>query len=94
MNYKKSNLPEVVKDTYGHLSPIDQSKLLLLLTKCEELFNGTLGDSNTDPVKFNLQLGAKPCHGKSYPVPQSHKAVFKIEVERLCQIGVLKRQPE
>ena len=57
-------------------------------------FNGTLGDFDNNLVKFNLHLGAKPYHGKSYPVPQSQKAVFKMEVERLCQIGVLKRQSE
>ena len=86
MKYEKVNLPEVVKDTCGHLSPIEQNKLLLLLTKYEELFNGTLGNFDTDPVKFNLQLGTKPYHGKTYLVPQSQKAVFKKEVERLRQI--------
>ena len=69
---------------------MEQSRLLQLLTKYEELFDGTLGDFNTDPVKFNLRLAAKPYHGKSYPVPQS----LREEVEQLCQIGVLKRQPE
>ena len=32
VNYEKANLPEVVKDTYGHLSREEQSKLLLLST--------------------------------------------------------------
>ena len=41
-NYEKANLPEVVKDTCGHLSPIEQSKLLLLLTKYENFFDGTI----------------------------------------------------
>ena len=58
------------------------------------MFDGTLGYFHTDPVKSNLQLGAKPYHTKLYPMPQSQKAVFKKEVEQLCQIGVLKRQPE
>ena len=71
-----------------------RSKLLLLLTKYEDLCDGSLGEFYTDPVKFNLQLGAKSYHGKSYPVPQSQKDVPKKEVERLCQIGPLKRQPE
>ena len=79
-DYQKANLPEIVKDTCGHLSSIEQGKLLRLLTKYEELFDGTLGDFDTDPVKFDLQLGAKAYHGKSYPVPQSQKAVFKKEV--------------
>ena len=94
VNYEIANLPEVVKDTCGHVSSIEQKQLLLLLTKYEELFDGTLGDFDTDPVKFNLQLGAKPYHGKPCPVPHSQEAVFRREVERLCQIGVLKRQPE
>ena len=33
-NYKKANLPEFVKETFGHSSPIEQIKLLLLNTKC------------------------------------------------------------
>ena len=45
-------------------------------------------------MKFYLQLGANTYHGKSYPVPQSQKAVFKKEVEQMCEIGFLKRQPE
>ena len=82
VNYEKANLPEVVKDTCGYFPPIDQSKVLLLLTKkYEKLSDGTLGDFDADPVKFNLQLGANPYHGKSYPVPQIQKAVFKKEVE-------------
>jgi hypothetical protein len=35
----------------------------------EELFNGTLGDWKTEPVSFELKEGAKPYHGRSYPVP-------------------------
>ena len=49
---------------------------------------------STDPMKFDLQLGAKSYHGKSYTMPHSQKAVFKKEVEQLVEIGVLKRQPE
>ena len=67
---------------------------MLLLTKYDDFFDGTLGDLDTDAVKFNFQLGAKPYHGKSYSVPQSKTDVFKREVEQLCQIGVLKIQPE
>ena len=58
------------------------------------MFNGTLGDFQTDPVEFDLQLGAKACHEKPYPVPQSQKVVFKKEVDRLLKIEVLERQPE
>ena len=73
---------------------VEQSTIFKLLTKYEELFDCTLGYFDTDLVKFNLHLGAKAYRGKSYPVPQSQKAVFKKEVEQLVMIGVLKRQPE
>ena len=76
-DYEKANIPEVTKDTCGHLSSIEHSKLLRLLTKYEELFDGTLVYFDTDPVRFDLRLGTKAYHGKLYPVPQSQKAVFK-----------------
>ena len=67
--------------------------MLASLEKSDELFDGTLGDFQTDPVRFDLQLGAKPYNGRLFPVPHSRMAVFKKEVERLVDIGVLKRQP-
>ena len=39
-NYKKANLPEIVKETCKHLFSVEQSKLLQLLNKYEELFDG------------------------------------------------------
>ena len=39
-------------------------------------------------------MGEKVYYGKSYPVPQRQKVVFKKEVEQLCERGVLKRQPD
>jgi hypothetical protein len=35
----------------------------------EELFNGTLGNWKAEPVSFELKVGTKPYHGRSYPVP-------------------------
>jgi hypothetical protein len=67
--------------------------LLQLLTKYESLFDGTLGDSKTRPVSFQLKEGALPYHGRAFPVPKVHKETIIKEVERLCQLGVLERQP-
>ena len=72
---------------------MQQTNLLKLLQKYKELFDGTLGDFQTDPVGFDMNLGAKPYHGRAFPVPQAHKAVFKQEVDRLVGLGVLKLQP-
>ena len=85
-NYENTNLPEVVKDICGHLSSIEQSMLLCLITKYEELFDRTLGDFNTEPVKFNLQLGAKLYHG----TPCSPRIIeTRLRVKKKCNLWSL-----
>ncbi len=91
---KKANLAKVVHDHCQHLSSQQQNKLLRLLVKYEELLDGTLGDFKTKPVRFNLKEVATPYHCKAYPVPYSQLAMFRKEVDRLEEIGVLKRQPD
>ncbi len=92
--YDKADIPsKVVRDNCSHLSATDREKLLSMLLKFEELFNGTLGDWNLPPVSFEIKEGMKPYHGRAYPIPQIHKAVHMKEIDRLCSIGVLKWQP-
>jgi hypothetical protein len=91
--YQKADLQSIVKDKCRHLSAVQQKKLLQLLTKYESLFDGTLGDWKTKPVSFQLKEGLSPYHGQAFPVPKVHKETIKKEVERLCQLGVLERQP-
>ena len=69
--YEKADLQSVVSANCTHLSLQDQNNLLELLTEYEELFDGTLGDSNTEPVSFELKEGTKPYHGRPFP-NQSH----------------------
>jgi hypothetical protein len=57
------------------------------------LFDGTLGDWKTKPVSFQLKEGVSPYHGQAFPVPKVYKETIIKEVERLCQLGVLERQP-
>ena len=66
--------------------------LLSLLLDFESLFDGTLGDWNRPPVSIEMKDGAKPYHGRPYPIPQIHKATLMKEIDRLMGIGVLKRQ--
>ena len=68
--YEKANLQSVVSANCTHLSLQDQSKLLELLTEFEELFDGTLGDWNTEPVSFELKEDTKPYHSRLFPVPK------------------------
>jgi hypothetical protein len=37
--------------------------------------------------------GVSPYHGQAFPVPKIHKDTIIKEVERLCKLGVLERQP-
>ena len=93
-SYDKADLPKVIEDTCKHLSREEQSKLLQLLESYAELFDGTLGDFQTEPVSLELKPGFKPYHGKPYPIPKKHDKAFRKEVERLVKIGVLRRQDE
>jgi hypothetical protein len=92
-NYKRADLQSIVKDKCNHLTANQQKKLLQLLTKYKSLFDGTLGDWKTKPVSFQLKEGVSPYHGQAFPVPKVHKETIKKEVDRLCQLGVLERQP-
>ena len=60
--YEKANLAEIVQDNCSHLSSQQQNKMLKLLTKYEELFDGTLGDFKTDPIRLCLRKDTKPYH--------------------------------
>ena len=70
--YEKANLPKVVDDNCPHLSVNESNSLLRLLLQYEELFDGTLGDWQDEPVKFELQPDAKPYHGRPFPIPHVH----------------------
>jgi len=91
--YEKADLQAVVNENCAHLNVHDRNKLLELLSEFEELFDGTLGDWNTEPVSFDLKEGAKPYHGRAFPVPKFHKETLIKELNRLCDLGVLEWQP-
>jgi hypothetical protein len=91
--YQKADLQSVVRENCKHLSANQQKKLLQLLKKYESLFDGTLGDWKPKPVSFQLKEGVSPYHGQVFPVPKIHKDTIMKEVERLCKLGVLERQP-
>jgi hypothetical protein len=91
--YQQADLQSIVRNNCKHLSANQQKKLLQLLKNYESLFDGTLGDWKTKPVSIQLKEGVSPYHGRAFPVPKIHKDTIVKEVERLCQLGVLERQP-
>jgi hypothetical protein len=66
---------------------------LQLLKKYETFFDCTLGDWNTKPVSFQLEEGVSPDHTQAFPLPKIYKDTIIKEEERLCELGVLERQP-
>ena len=68
--------------------------MLKLLQEIEELFDGTLGDWDCNPVLLQLKEGAQPYHGRLFPIPKKHVETLKKEIQRLCNLGVLKWQAD
>jgi hypothetical protein len=83
--YEKADLRLVVDEHCKHLPVQDRNKLLDLLKEFEDLFDGTLGEWNTEPVHLELKEGAKPFHGRPFPVPKIHKNTLIKELNRLCE---------
>eukprot|EP00804_Cyclotella_cryptica_P017417 CCRYP_016643-RA/>CCRYP_016643-RA protein AED:0.05 eAED:0.05 QI:1387/-1/1/1/-1/1/1/282/1119 len=92
--YEKADLRAIVRDNCTHLSGPEQARLLELLQEFEELFSGKLGDWDCKPVSLQLKEGAQPYHGRSFPIPKKHIEITKREVQRLCDLGVLKWQDD
>ena len=88
--YEAADL-EKVCSTQSHLTIAEQQKLLSLLNKYGDLFDGTLGKWKLDPVDLDLKEGATPYHARPYPIPKFHADTLRMEVDRLVQIGVLRK---
>jgi hypothetical protein len=74
------------------LSTNQQERLYKLLNKFAHLFDGTLGNWKTGSVDLELKdKNEKPYHAKPYPVPHSQEQQLKDEVQRLVDIGVLRK---
>ena len=88
--YEAADLEQVCS-AQSHLLLAQQQKLLDLMNKYEELFDGTLGTWKDTEVELELIDDAKPYHARPYPIPKCHLDTLKMEVDRLCKIGVLKK---
>ena len=54
--------------------------------------DGTLGNHTSTEYKIELFVGAKPYHAKPFPISKVDEKTFKLEVDWLVCIGVLKRK--
>ena len=79
----------LIENNCSHLNSEEQAKLLKVLNEFEDLFDGTLGDWDTEPVSFELKEGANPYNGRASPIPKVHKETKLKEIKRLIEFGVL-----
>ena len=78
-----------VAEQQVHLSPLQRQELAKLLAKFPKLFTGKLGCYKRKKVHLELKDGATPFWCRPHPVPKHHQRVFKEELDRLVEIGVL-----
>jgi hypothetical protein len=88
--YEAANLREVC-DNSDHLEPEERDLLFQLLSKYEDLFDGSLGNWEGEEYNIELKPDATPYHAKAIPIPKVHLDTLRQEVERLCELGVLKK---
>ena len=92
VKYTPANLPEVVNGC-AYLDDEQKDLLLKLLCKYSNLFDGTLGTFNVTPVEIELKPNAQPVQLRAFPVPHIRRGMFKQELKRLMDLGVLVRRP-
>ena len=88
--YEPANLEQVCS-AQDQLSMEQRMKLKELLDKYSSLFDGTLGKWKGRDVKLDLKPDSTPYHAKAYPIPKCHIDTLKMEVQRLVELGVLKK---
>ena len=90
IKYAPADLNKIVRECV-HLTDSEKSILGKLLRDYQDLFDGTLGTWDTDPIELQLCPEVKPYHAKAYPVPHSQEKKLKEEIDRMCAYGVLRK---
>ena len=82
---------DVLANNLKHLSPAQREDLKTLFRKHAKLFNGKLGCYKHRKMHLELEPGAKQKlrFQRPYSVSHAHRAVFKQELDRLVELGVL-----
>ena len=86
--YEKADLNKVMDEQCQHLTSTERYRLLHILRKFKDMFDGTLGTWNTTPVDLGLKDDAKPVCSRHYPVPRVHEEMLIKEFKRILSLGV------
>ena len=88
--YGKKDTEEIAKDC-KHLKSEQQDELAFMLANFELLFDEKLKAYNGPKVKLKLDPDVKPFRFKTFQIPQTQRQVFKKELDRCIEEGVLAR---
>ena len=88
--YEPADLQQIVAEC-SHLKTDEQTRLQQLLECYQGLFDGTLGHWQDMPYEIYLKPDVQPYHARAYPIPKTYEQTLKMEVNRLCEVGVLKK---
>ena len=86
--YESADIDKVVRGC-SHLSQNQQNDLRNVLEQHPILFNNELKTYPDEQIHLDLKEGAIPHCVRAYSVPHNHQVVFKKELDRLVEIGVL-----
>mmetsp|Transcript_27436 Transcript_27436/g.40868 ORF Transcript_27436/g.40868 Transcript_27436/m.40868 type:complete len:1328 (-) Transcript_27436:212-4195(-) len=89
--YEGMDIDKVILENCQHLSEEEQQGLEELLRKHYKLFDGKLRTYTDAKMDIELKPGATPVYKRPYSVPRIHLEVFRKELNRLVDIGVLER---
>jgi Reverse transcriptase (RNA-dependent DNA polymerase) len=82
--------PAEVAAAQKHLITEQRKSIEILVTKYPRLFSGELGVYPGRKIHLEVEPGAIPVHARPYSVARLHLEVFKQELKRLVEIGVLR----
>ena len=85
-----SATPQQVADQQKHLTLSQREDIEKLVKKYPKLFSNELRCYPHRKIHLDLEPGANPKHARPYSVAYAHKEVFKNELQRLVNIGVLR----
>ena len=80
---------EQVSANETHINTEDRTQLIGILKYCEDFFDGTIWDWDTELIKLGLKPNYKPFNCKYYPVPRIKNDTFHKYLECIVGIGAL-----
>ena len=91
VEYAKADLKATVV-ACTHLNNKERRKLYRLLSKFKSIFDGTLAEMSECNYYINMKQDApESIQKRCYPVLRCQEDMLKKEIERLCEIGILRK---